>query len=135
MTWLCITNFLYYYVKVSKRKCKPNMVGRMKLHATIRWHDLWSRDHMLYHKFHEDTITKLGWNTYANKMMPLLYDTWFIISRFLYSYMSFLYVMLSRNLLKLHSATSKKTTTTKHGGNTYKNINIAKYHRSLWLIL
>ena len=23
----------------------------------------------LYHILHDDTITKLGWNTYANKMM------------------------------------------------------------------
>ena len=35
--------------------------------------------------------------------------------------MPFLHVTWLRNLLKLHSATSKKTITTKLGGNTYKN--------------
>ena len=39
--------------------------------------------------------------------------------------MSFLYVTLSRNLLKLHSITSKKSVTTKPGGNTYKNAMLA----------
>ena len=61
-------------------------------------------------------------------MIPLLYVTWFIITRFLYSYMSFLYVMWSRNLLKLHSPTSKKTITTKLGWNTYKNERVAYLH-------
>ena len=61
-------------------------------------------------------------------MIPLLCATWFIITRFLYSYMSFLYVMWSRNLLKLHSPTSKKTITTKLGGNTYKYESVAYIH-------
>ena len=42
--------------------------------------------------------------------------------------MSFLYVTRSRNLLKLHSATSKKAITTKLGGNTYKNEILAYLH-------
>ena len=45
--------------------------------------------------------------------------------------MSFLYVMCSRNLLKLHSPTSKKTITTKLGGNTYKNERVAYLHMAL----
>ena len=53
---------------------------------------------------------------------------WFIITLFLYSYMSFLYVTWSRNLLKLYSATSKKAITTKLGGNTYKNEILAYLH-------
>ena len=47
---------------------------------------------------------------------------------FLYSYMSFFYVMWSRNLSKLHSATSKKTITAKLNGNTYKNEMVAYLH-------
>ena len=82
---------------------------------------------------HEDTITKLGWNTYANKMIPLLYVTWFIKGRFLYSYMSFLYVIWSRNFSKLHSGTSKKTVNTKLGGNTYRNERVAYLHMT-WVI-
>ena len=35
---------------------------------------------------------------------------------------------LDHNLIKLHSATSKKTTTTKLGGNTYKNEMVAYIH-------
>ena len=42
--------------------------------------------------------------------------------------MSFLYVMRSRNLLKLHSPTSRKTITTKLDGNTYKNKRVAYLH-------
>ena len=49
---------------------------------------------------------------------------WYIITRFLYSYVSFLYVTWSRNLLKLHSTTSKKTI----GGNTYKNEMVTYLH-------
>ena len=78
----------------------------------------------LYHNFHKDTITKLGWNTW----LPLLYVTWFIITCFFYILMSFRYVMWSRNLLKRHSPTSKKTITTKLGGNTYKNERVAYLH-------
>ena len=48
----------------------------------------------------------------------------------LYSYMSFLYFMWSRNLLKLYSATSKKTTTTRLGENTYKNEWVAYLHNT-----
>ena len=36
--------------------------------------------------------------------------------------------MLSRNLLKLHSPSFKKTITTKLGGNTYKNERVAYLH-------
>ena len=78
----------------------------------------------LYHNFHKDTITKLGWNTW----LPLLYVTWFIITCFFYILMSFRYVMWSRNLLKRHSPTSKKTITTKLGGNTYKNERVEYLH-------
>ena len=70
---------------------------------------------------------KLGWNTYVKKMV-LLSVTWFILARFLYFYMSFLYFTWSRNLLKLHSATSRKVITTKLGGNTYKNEIVAYLH-------
>ena len=42
--------------------------------------------------------------------------------------MSFLYVMLSRNLLKLHSQTTETTMTTKRGGDTYKNERLAYLH-------
>ena len=42
--------------------------------------------------------------------------------------MAFLNVTRSRNLLKRHSATSKKTITTKVGGNTYKNEMVAYLH-------
>ena len=42
--------------------------------------------------------------------------------------MPFLYVMWSLNLLKLRSPTSKKTITTKLGGNTYKNETVAYFH-------
>ena len=78
--------------------------------------------------FTKTAITKLGWNTYANKMIPFLYVTWFVIARFLFSYMSFLYVTWSRNLSKLHSPTSKKTITTKLGGSTCKNDRVAYLH-------
>ena len=61
-------------------------------------------------------------------MILLLYVTWFIITSFLYSYMSFLYVMWSRNLLKLHSPTSQKSITTKLGSITYKNERVAYFH-------
>ena len=57
-------------------------------------------------------------------MIPSLYLTWFIKTHFLYSYISFLYAMLSRNLLKLHSATSKNTI----GRNAYKNEMVAYLH-------
>ena len=82
-------------------------------------------DHMitklrtLYHNFHKDTITKLGWNTWYYCFMSL---------DLFYSYMSFLYVMWSRNLLKLHSPTSKKTINTKLGSITYKNERVAYLH-------
>ena len=81
-----------------------------------------------YHNFHEDAITKLGWNTCANKMIPWLYVMWFIIAPFLYSYMSFLFALWPIHLLKLHSAISKKTMTTKLGGNTYKNERVTYLH-------
>ena len=42
--------------------------------------------------------------------------------------MSFLYVMWSRNLLKLHGSIFKKTITTKLGGNTYKDERVAYLH-------
>ena len=42
--------------------------------------------------------------------------------------MSFLYVMWSGNLLKPHGATSKKTITTKLGGNAYENERVAYVH-------
>ena len=54
--------------------------------------------------------------------------TWCIITSFLYSYMSFLYVMWSRNLLKLNSPTSKKAITTKLGSIIYKNERVAYFH-------
>ena len=73
----------------------------------------------LYHNFHKDTFTKLGWNTWYYCFMSL---------DLFYSYMSFLYVMWSRNLLKLHSPTSKKTITTKLGSITYKNERVAYLH-------
>ena len=73
----------------------------------------------LYHNFHKDTITKLGWNTWYYCFMSL---------DLFYSYMSFLYVMWSRNLLKLHSPTSKKTINTKLGSITYKNERVAYLH-------
>ena len=41
--------------------------------------------------------------------------------------MSFLYVKWSHNLLKRHSATFKKTITTKVGGNTYKKNEMVAY--------
>ena len=65
-------------------------------------------------------------------MISLLYVTSFIITRFLYSYMSFLYVMWSRNLLKLHSPTSKKTITSKLGRNIYKIETVAYLHMT-WI--
>ena len=61
-------------------------------------------------------------------MKPLFYVTWFIITRFSYCYMPFLYVMWSRNLLNLHSLSSKETITTKLGGNTYKNERVEYLH-------
>ena len=64
-------------------------------------------------------------------MIPLLSVTWFILARFLYSYMSFLYFTWSCNLLKLHSATSRKVITTKLGGNIYKN-EILTYLHMMW---
>ena len=97
--------------KFQKTTCKPNLLGKMKLHENIGWHDLSSRDHMVNWEryittFTKTTITKFGWNTYANKMIPFLYVTW------------------SRNLLELHGANSKKAITTKLGRNTYKNESI-----------
>ena len=65
--------------------------------------------------------------------MQFLYVIWFIVIRFLYSFMSFLYVAWSCNLLKLHSATAKKTITTKLGGNTYKNERVVYLHMT-WVI-
>ena len=50
--------------------------------------------------------------------------TIFIITCFLYFYMSFLYFRWSCNLSKLHSATSKKTI----GVNTHKNEMVAYLH-------
>ena len=82
-------------------------------------------DHMitklrtLYLNFYKDTITKLGWNTWQHCFMS---------RDLLYSFMSFLCVMWSRNLSKLHSLTSKKTITTKLGGNTYKNERVVYLH-------
>ena len=70
--------------------------------------------------------------TWLEYMISLLYVTSFIITRFLYSYMSFLYVMWSRDLLKLHKPTSKKTITSKLGGNTYKNERVAYLHMT-WI--
>ena len=91
---------------------------------------MWSHGKLrtIYHNFQEDTITKLGRNTYLNKMIPLLYGTSFIITYFLYSYTSFLYVMWSRNSLKTHSATFQKIIITKLGGNKYKNERVAYLH-------
>ena len=66
----------------------------------------------LYHNFDKATITKLGWNTWLCHVI----------------YLSFLYVMWSRNLLKLHSPTSKKTKTTKLGNITYKNERVSCLH-------
>ena len=63
-------------------------------------------------------------------MISLIYVTWFIITRFLYPYMSLLHVIWSRNLLKLYIPTSKKTVTTKLDGNTYKNERIAYLYRT-----
>ena len=40
----------------------------------------------------------------------------------------FVFFMRSRNLLKLHSPTSKKAITTRLGGNTYKNERVAYLH-------
>ena len=82
-----------------------------------------------YRNFHQDY--KLDWTSYMNKLIPFLsflYVTWFIITRFLYLYMSCPYVTWSRNLLNLHSATSKKTITNKLGGNTCKNETAAYLH-------
>ena len=45
-------------------------------------------------------------------MIPFLSVMWFIITHFLYSYMSLLYVRWSHNLLNLNGATSKKAITT-----------------------
>ena len=70
--------------------------------------------------------------TWLEYMISLLYVTSFIITRFLYSYMSFLYVMWSRNLLKLHSPTSKKTITSKLGRNIYKIETVAYLHMT-WI--
>ena len=78
--------------------------------------------------FTKTTIPKLVWNTFANKMIPFLNVTWFITTRFLYLYMLFLYVKWSRTLLRPHSSTSKKTITSKLGGNKYKNEMIAYLH-------
>ena len=80
----CLTIFLYYFVKVSKKTGKPNLVVRMKLHATIGWHDLWSRDRKLrtlYHNFHEDHNhnTRLEYICEQNDTIPI--DMWFIITR------------------------------------------------------
>ena len=60
-------------------------------------------------------------------MIPFPYLTWFIIICF-YIPMSFLNVTWLRNLIKLHSATSKSSITTKLGGNTYKNEMVAYLH-------
>ena len=105
----------------------------MKLHAATGWNDFWWRHHMVNKEryiatFTKTAITKLGWNTYANKIIPFLYVTWFIIIWFLYSYKSFLYVTWSCNLLKLPSVTSKKTITTKFGWNIYKSEMVAFLH-------
>ena len=66
--------------------------------------------------------------TWLEYMIPLFYVTWFIITRFSYSYMSFLYVTWSSNLLKRHSSTSKKTINSKLGEKTYKNERLAYLH-------
>ena len=80
-------------------------MGSMKLYATIGRHDLLLHDHIVNYKryitnFRKTTITKLVWNSHANKIIP------------------FLYVMWPCKLLK-------KTITTKLGVNTYKNEMIA----------
>ena len=90
----------------------------MKLHATIGWHDFWSRDHYIKNVTSHFS-QRYTW--YYCFMSRDLYS-------FLYSYMSFLYVMWSRNLLKLHSPTSKKTINTKLGSITYKNERVAYLH-------
>ena len=120
---VCITNFLYYRFQ--------------KRHANQIWWEVWNCmqplgdmtfDHVvtklrtLCHNFHKDAITKLSWNTWYHCF------TWFVITRFLYFYISFLYVIRLGNVLKLHSPTSKKTITTRLGGNIYKNERVAYFH-------
>ena len=73
----------------------------------------------LYHNFHKDTITKFGWNAWYYCFMS---------RNLFYSYMSFLYAMWSRNFLKLHIPTSKKSIINKLGSITYKSENIAYLH-------
>ena len=99
----------------------------MKLHATIGWHDFWSRDHQVKNDISQFS-QRYNDQTWLEYMIPLFYFTWFIINRFLHPYMSFLYVMWSHNLLKLYSPTSKKSITTEPGGNTYKNEGVAYLH-------
>ena len=65
------------YVKVPQKIYKLNLV---------------ERDHMVHYEnyittFTKTAVAKLGWNTYTNKMIPFLYVTSFIITRFLYFYM------------------------------------------------
>ena len=64
-------------------------------------------------------------------MVPLLYVNIFIIRHILYFYILFIYVIYvtwSRNLLKLHNATSTKTITSNVRGNSYKNKVVAYLH-------
>ena len=98
-------------------------LGGMTFDHVITW---WIKKS--YYNLYEDTITKLDWNAYANNMIPLLCNTWFIITRFLNSYMPFLYVIWSRNLLKFLRATFKMFITTKQSGNIYKDESVAYLH-------
>ena len=76
----------------------------MKWYATIGWYGIWSRDHVANQKyittFTKAAITRLGWNTYEKKMVPLLYDT-----RFIMSFITFLCIkfdMKKKNIFVLY---------------------------------
>ena len=81
--------------------------------------------------FTKTANTKIGINTYANKLIPFLYLTGYIITRCLYYYMSLLHITWSRNFLKLQCATFNKTITTNLGGIIYE-IERAAYPCMTW---
>ena len=94
----------------------------------------WQIKNIISHKFYKGYSHQTWLEGYENNIAPWLYVKWFIISHLLYSYMSFVYVIYiiwSRNLVKLQSATSTKTITTNLGGNTYQN-EMAAYLHVTW---
>ena len=62
------------------KKMNPASAPDWVAWALVTW--LHGKLRTLYPTFTKTTITKLGWNTYVNKMISFPFVTWFIIIRF-----------------------------------------------------